>query len=42
MLREASALRSRIGSSIMCEKIDTFVYDVREKKEIIRQYASEY
>jgi hypothetical protein len=40
-LRESAALRSRIGSNTMCEKIDAFVYDVREKKDIIRHYASE-
>ncbi|KAM0791448.1 hypothetical protein ACM66B_005903 [Microbotryomycetes sp. NB124-2] len=41
LLQDINRLRSRIASSTMCEKIDAYVHDSREKKEIIRRYARE-
>ncbi|GAA5938828.1 uncharacterized protein JCM15063_004881 [Sporobolomyces koalae] len=33
--------RAKIGSNIMCQKLEQFVRDSREKKNIIRRYAEE-
>lgn len=41
LLEQVGRLRARIGSGNMCEKLDIFVYDVAEKKDIIRRYARE-
>lgn len=41
LLHDINRLRARIASVAMCEKIDAFVHDSREKKAIIRRYARE-
>ncbi|GAA5854395.1 hypothetical protein JCM8547_001807 [Rhodosporidiobolus lusitaniae] len=41
MGKEMGRLEARIGSHIMCTKIIDFVHSSREKKDIIRRYASE-
>ncbi|GAA5959730.1 hypothetical protein JCM3765_000079 [Sporobolomyces pararoseus] len=38
---EMDRCRARIGSNVMCEKLEQFVRDSREKKTIIRRYAEE-
>ncbi|GAA6016304.1 hypothetical protein JCM11491_006809 [Sporobolomyces phaffii] len=38
---EMDRSRARIGSNIMCQKLEQFVRDSREKKIIIRRYAEE-
>ncbi|KAK4056755.1 hypothetical protein OIO90_002307 [Microbotryomycetes sp. JL221] len=41
LLQDINRLRARIASATMCEKIDAFVHDSREKKDVIRRYARE-
>ncbi|BGP16492.1 hypothetical protein JCM10213_001171 [Rhodosporidiobolus nylandii] len=41
LAKEMDRLQARIGSAAMCDKLDIFVHDSCEKKEIIRRYAAD-
>ncbi|GAA6028229.1 hypothetical protein JCM8097_006928 [Rhodosporidiobolus ruineniae] len=41
LAKEMDRLQARVGSAVMCEKLNIFVHDSREKKAIIRRYSEE-